>query len=604
MSLVTVAWRSYPCRNFLSCNQLSLRLKPSKIRNLPHNVRTFSSQLSSKPPKPKRKLFRKVFGGLLGLGAVAAGVSYATLDEIGKRKVRVSAEGLIRFFRTFYVGLKITLDYKWSLWRLEEQTDTYREAVRACNQRTADLILWGCLKNGGLYIKLGQGMLTANHVLPKEIMKTLSVLHDKALAREYKELDRLFLEDFGSTPDDLFAEFDTSPVAAASLAQVHKAKTHEGEDVAVKVQYINLRDQYHGDLWTVHFMLRIARIVHPKAFNFRNVLKEMEEPLARELDFENEGRNAERCARDLKHLNYIYIPKVLWDKTSKRILTMEYIDGCKITEKEKITEQGINLADVNKHLIEVFGEQIFQTGFVHADPHPGNIFVRKGSNGKAELVLLDHGLYEEIPPSVRVPLCHYWKSIILKDEEAMKDNALKMGIKEYLLFAMMLTQRPINMKARRGLHMTFNLDPKELRKMGEQMHHLRQRSEEFVERVNDLIHTFPRSLFLVSRNMNTVRSIDRHLGQKVDYLITMGRCAAGSTPDMTNASFRERLQARWERFLYDLILRSDRFFSRVNMIVFGLLWKVGWIQFGKSESESSKDNVSGFIDTLLPPKPN
>lgn len=87
------------------------------------------------------------------------------------------------------MGLKITLDYKWSLWRLEEQTDAYREAVRACNKRTADLILWGCLKNGGLYIKLGQGILTANHVLPKEIMTTLSVLHDKALAREYKEVN-------------------------------------------------------------------------------------------------------------------------------------------------------------------------------------------------------------------------------------------------------------------------------------------------------------------------------------------------------------------------------------------------------------------------------
>lgn len=159
-----------------------------------------------------------------------------------RRKLRLAVDGIGRFGRSVKIGFFISLDYWWCtnvvLRGVEENSPKYVEIMSACHQRAADALVAGAISNGGLYVKLGQGLCSFNHLLPTEYIQTLRVLEDKALTRGFREVDELFLEDFQALPSELFQEFDYEPMAAASLAQVHRAKLQDGTAVAVKVSML------------------------------------------------------------------------------------------------------------------------------------------------------------------------------------------------------------------------------------------------------------------------------------------------------------------------------------------------------------------------------
>ncbi|XP_055379704.1 uncharacterized aarF domain-containing protein kinase 5 [Condylostylus longicornis] len=457
-----------------------------------------------------RKFLPKGFLRKFSTGVIVVGGGVLAYDGYANQFLYTGAS--VRFLRSCKVALAISKDYYLALHK-GDKGDT-EDFLKEVHLKSANRILEACLNNGGLYIKIGQGVSAINHILPMEYTKTLSKLHDKCLPSSKENIQKVFLKDFGDVPENIFEEFDYKPVAAASLAQVFKGKLKSGEQVAVKVQYNNLDKRFPSDVGTLIFLQNVIEVFF-KNYNFGWILKDLRANLEKELDFCNEGANAERCWKDLSRFKNVYVPKIFWSYTKKRVLTMEWIDGFKITDIASLKKNNIDLKYLDKKLFHIFSEQIFNSGFVHADPHAGNLFIRSKKPGDFDLVILDHGLYEYLPEKFRKSLCQFWEAAVLRDENTMSHSAKELNIKYYKNFAEVLFQTPYENK---GANIKTKLTDEDIK-------YMQEIAKNNFDKIMETLKEMPRNMLFVVRNLNTIRAISREHGDPIDRPRIMARYA-------------------------------------------------------------------------------
>ena len=267
------------------------------------------------------------------------------------------------------------------------------------------------IRMGGVLIKVGQFMSSRLDVMPREITAELAGLQDEVGAESFEAIRREVESEFGEPLRSRFFEFDPVPMASASIGQVHRARlcaaTADGlpcPPVVVKVQRPGIQQIVEADLAAIRTAgswLQRFKSVRRHA-NVSALIEEFSRSLYEELDYIHEGKNAERFAVNFADLHDVVVPQVIWSHTTKRVLTLQDVGAIKITEYAAIDEAGISRAQVAEKLLDVYLKQVFEDGFFHADPHPGNLFVlpapSASSPGGWKLVFVDFGMTGELSP--------------------------------------------------------------------------------------------------------------------------------------------------------------------------------------------------------------
>jgi predicted unusual protein kinase regulating ubiquinone biosynthesis (AarF/ABC1/UbiB family) len=290
------------------------------------------------------------------------------------------------------------------------------------HRKNAVLIREKALEMKGMMIKVGQFLSSRKDFLPDEYIEELSGLQDQVPPHDFEEIRQRIIDELGSAPEDLFSEFDREPIASASLGQVHRAILKDGSEVAVKVQYPGIEKIIETDIRMFEFLITL---MHGRMgwINLRVLHGEFSKVLRAELDYVQEGRNAERFRQNFSSDERVIIPRVYWKFSSRKVLTLEFVGGIKIEECALIKASGMDCRKLVGLLAETYAKMIFTHGFIHCDPHPGNIFVREGPT----VVLVDFGMVQAISDSARRNLRRYARAIVDNNAAAIVEALEKLG---------------------------------------------------------------------------------------------------------------------------------------------------------------------------------
>lgn len=313
---------------------------------------------------------------------------------------------------------------------LYEQSWSYggRPTPERKSQRRRRIAIWvrdTLLDLGPTFIKVGQLFSTRADLFPAEYVEELAKLQDRVPAFSYDQVETILVADLGRPIPELFRSFDPIPLAAASLGQVHKAQLHSGEEVVVKVQRPGLRQLFDIDLAIVKDIARYFQN-HPRwgpGRDWLGVYEECQRILYEEIDYLNEGRNADTFRRNFRDADWLRVPRVYWRYSAGRVLTLEYAPGIKISHYEALDAAGLDRKRLARLSAQAYLEQVLNHGFFHADPHPGNLAV----DPQGALIFYDFGMMGRIQPLTRDKLLGTLFAIVDRDSDRVIEALVELG---------------------------------------------------------------------------------------------------------------------------------------------------------------------------------
>ncbi len=285
---------------------------------------------------------------------------------------------------------------------------------------------------GPTFIKIGQALGTRADLLPLAYVKELATLQDQVPAFSTAEAFARIELELGRSLQECYAEIDSEPVASASLGQVYRARLSTGQEVAVKVQRPDLERIISFDVAILYKIVKLTNRFFPRAnenADWEGMLREFHSTIFEEMDYVKEGRNADRFRYNFRTWQVILVPKIYWSHTSRRVLTLEFIRGTKVTDVEQLRARRISAVKVNRLLVRSYLKQLLEDGFFHADPHPGNLLVLDSGH----LAFFDFGMVGRITPKLQAQMIDAFFHVVGRDvhglgQDIINLNFLKPGV--------------------------------------------------------------------------------------------------------------------------------------------------------------------------------
>lgn len=329
----------------------------------------------------------------------------------------------MRLVRIYATLVRVLASYLWlRLWRPLLSDERYDALLTARHRSNARRIERAIVRAGGLFIKVGQLISILTNFLPEEFRRELEGLQDQLPPRPYSEIVARLRAEFGKRPDELFASFDREPIATASLAQVHLATMADGRRVAVKAQHADIERMAQQDLETIRRILHIVQMF-TGVRGLESYHPEIRQMISEELDFTKEAENIHTIGAHFATDLMVRVPTVIPERSTRRVLTTEYITGTKITDFPELDARGLPRRRLAERVVAAYCRMIFVDGIYHADPHPGNILVKHDG----AIVFLDFGAVGVLAPRMKQGIPEFLEGVIRRNPAQITEAIRTMG---------------------------------------------------------------------------------------------------------------------------------------------------------------------------------